>query len=288
MKLFFVAGEPTAWEFDELAHAGAEHLDSAYVAAYDEKSPTNWSEEVAELLSLGVDATSTVVDIGAGTGTFARSMAPHVARVVAVDVSEAMVAAMRRDGVEAVRAGFLSYEHEGGAPDAVMSRNALHHLPDFWKAIALERIARLLRPGGVLLLQDIVYSFEPADASDAFAAWFDSAPSIPRKVGQPSNWLSTFGTNTRRSAGCSNRCLSGSALRSVRGARAKALPMPPTHASGASRGGPGTFPNAGTGGMHLCRFSAAFTSRSDESFDGDTDRVRADGLVEIEVVVSPG
>jgi SAM-dependent methyltransferase len=181
MKLFFVAGEPKAWEFDELAHAGAEHLDSAYVAAYDEKSPTNWSEEVAELLSLGVDATSTVVDIGAGTGTFARSIAPHVARVVAVDVSEAMVATMRRDGVEAVRAGFLSYEHEGGAPDAVMTRNALDHLPDFWKAIALERISRLLRPGGVLLLQDIVYSFDPADASAAFAAWFASAPSDPSK-----------------------------------------------------------------------------------------------------------
>ena len=92
-----------------------------------------------------------------------------------------MVAAMRRHGVEAVRAGLLSYEHEGEPPDAVMTRNALHHLPDFWKVIALERIARLLRPSGVLLLQDIVYLFEPADASAAFATWLASAPTDPSK-----------------------------------------------------------------------------------------------------------
>jgi SAM-dependent methyltransferase len=181
VKLLFVAGAPTSWEFDELGHAGSEHLDPAYVAAYDEKSPTDWSEEVAELLRLGVGATSTVVDLGAGTGAFARSIAPHVARVVAVDVSEAMVAAMRGQGVEAVRAGFLSYEHEGDPPDALVTRNALHHLPDFWKAIALERIAQLLQTGGVLLLQDIVYSFELPNASRAFAAWLASAPRDPSK-----------------------------------------------------------------------------------------------------------
>ena len=173
--------EPMSWEFDELGHAGPEHLDPEYVAAYDEKSPTDWSENVAELLRFGVGAASTVVDLGAGTGAFARSIAPHVARVVAVDVSEAMVSAMRRQGVDAVRAGFLTYNHEGDRPDAVMTRNALHHLPDFWKAVALERIARLLRSGGVLLLQDIVYSFELTNASGAFAAWVASAPSDPSK-----------------------------------------------------------------------------------------------------------
>jgi SAM-dependent methyltransferase len=115
------------------------------------KSPTDWSNEIAVLRALGIDATSTVVD-RAGTGTFAKAIAPHVARVVAVDVSEPMVAEMGARGVEAVHAGFLSYEHQGRLPDAVFTRNALHHLPDLWKAIALERVARLLQPGGVLPL----------------------------------------------------------------------------------------------------------------------------------------
>ena len=171
-----MARQALNWRLDELSHAGPEHLDPDYVAAYDKKSPTDWSEDVATLQALGVGATSTVVDLGAGTGTFARAIAPHVARVVAVDVSEPMVAAMRANGVEAVRAGFLSYEHEGDPPDAVFTRNALHHLPDFWKAIALERVARLLRPGGVLLLEDLVYSFEPGEADTVIAAWLAAAP----------------------------------------------------------------------------------------------------------------
>jgi len=171
--------EGLSWRLDELAHAGPEHLDVDYVAGYDRKSPTDWSDDVATLQALGVGATSTVVDLGAGTGTFAREIAPHVARVVAVDVSEPMVAAMRAQGVEAVRAGFLSYEHEGDPPDAVFTRNALHHLPDFWKAIALARVARLLRRGGVLLLEDLVYSFEPGEADAAIAPWLTAAPGDP-------------------------------------------------------------------------------------------------------------
>lgn len=168
-----------SWRLDELAHAGPEHLDPDYVAAYDRKSPTDWGEDIATLQALGVGASSTVVDLGAGTGTFARAIAPHVARVVAVDVSEPMVAAMRANGVEAVRAGFLSYEHEGDPPDVVFTRNAFHHLPDVWKAIALERIARLLEPGGVLLLEDLVYSFEPGEADTAIAPWLAAAPDDP-------------------------------------------------------------------------------------------------------------
>ncbi|MGI8478548.1 MAG: class I SAM-dependent methyltransferase [Gaiellaceae bacterium] len=174
-----MAREPTGWRLDELAQAGPEHLDAEYVAAYDRKSPTDWSEDVAQLHALGVGTTSTVVDLGAGTGAFARAVAPYVARVIAVDVSAAMVAAMRKQGVEAVRAGFLSYEHEGDPPDAVVTRNALHHLPDFWKVAALERIARLLQPGGVLLLRDIIFSFEPGEASAAIDSWLASAPNDP-------------------------------------------------------------------------------------------------------------
>jgi hypothetical protein len=52
--------------------------------------------------------------------------------------------------VQSVRAGFLTYEHTGPLADAVFTRNALHQLPDFWKVLALDRIARVLRPGAVL------------------------------------------------------------------------------------------------------------------------------------------
>jgi SAM-dependent methyltransferase len=164
------------WRLDERASAGAEHLDPAYVSSYERKSPTDWSAEVAALLAAGVASSSTVVDFGAGTGSFARALSPHVARVVSVDISEAMVGAMRAEGLEAVRAGFLTYEHQGGSPDAVYTRNALHHLPDFWKVIALDRIARMLPPGGVFRLRDLTYSFDPAETDDAVRAWLEDAP----------------------------------------------------------------------------------------------------------------
>ena len=77
----------------------------------------------------------------------------------------------RVDNVELVRAGFLSYEHAGEPADFVYSRLALHHLPDFWKVIALTRVRRILRPGGVLRLSDVVYDFAPAEAEERIEAW---------------------------------------------------------------------------------------------------------------------
>lgn len=165
-----------SWQFDEVGHAGSEHLDAEYVAAFDAKAATDWSDEIETLLDHGIGKASTVVDLGAGTGTFAQALAPHVRRVVAVDVSPAMIAASRARGVEAVQAGFLDYRHEGEPADAVFSCNALHHLPDFWKATALVRITRMLRRDGVLRLIDLAYSFEPNEAAEAIAAWLAAAP----------------------------------------------------------------------------------------------------------------
>jgi SAM-dependent methyltransferase len=66
----------------------------------------------------------------------------------------------------------LTYEHAGAPVDFAYSRYALHHLPDFWKAIALVRMHDALRPGGVLRLWDVVYGFEPAEAPSRLEAWF--------------------------------------------------------------------------------------------------------------------
>lgn len=170
------------WFPDELAHAGPEHLDPAYVPGYDRKANTDPAEDIALLRTLGLSERHTVVDMGAGTGTFALDVAAHCARVVAVDVSLPMLARLEEKAgqrgianVECVRAGFLSYEHEGNRADVVYSRNALHHLPDFWKAIALQRIAAMLKPGGIFRLHDIVYAFDPGDAGRVLGAWLDGA-----------------------------------------------------------------------------------------------------------------
>ena len=174
------------WYPDELACAGPEHLDRSYVAGYERKAGFDPTDEVAFLRELGLDETHTLVDMGAGTGVLALAAAEVCRRVVAVDVSSAMLAVAREQAdrwgvtnVDLVQHGFLTYEHEGEPADFVYSRNALHHLPDFWKAIALERIAALLRPGGIFRLHDIVFSFEPGEATSPIEAWLTGAVELP-------------------------------------------------------------------------------------------------------------
>lgn len=175
------------WLLDELAYAGREHLAAEFVAGYDRKQgEPDLTEDLAVLGAYGLTAASTLVDLGAGTGRFAVAAARAVRRVVAVDVSPVMLDALRQrvaaagvSNVECMRAGFLSYEHPGRPADAVYTRNALHHLPDFWKAIALVRIAAMLRPGGVLRLRDLIFDFQPADAAGVLDRWLDAAPEDP-------------------------------------------------------------------------------------------------------------
>lgn len=117
--------------FDELARAGREHLDAAYVGAYDRKAgfDADAADEVRLLCGLGLSEHSTLVDLGAGTGALALAAAAICRRVVAVDISPEMViatkekvAALGVSNVECVQAGFLSYEHEGAPADFVYSR----------------------------------------------------------------------------------------------------------------------------------------------------------------------
>ena len=174
---------------DELALAGPEHLDPGYVATYERKTgfdPEDAEYELEVLEAHGFGPDSTLIDFGAGTGWFAIAAAARCRRVVALDVSPAMVAAIELraaeehvPNVEIVQAGLLSYEHTGEPADFAYCRNVLHHLPDYWKALALARIAAILRPRGLLLLRDIVFSFDPGEADEHIGAWLDGAPASP-------------------------------------------------------------------------------------------------------------
>ncbi len=174
-----MASDADSWWLDESAHAGREHFDHRHAARYDAKMDAQASAEVDFLRRAGVlDRRSSVIDLGAGTGQFALAAAQVCEKVTAVDVSPVMLARLieKRDlagarNLEVARAGFLTYERGGDEVDLVYSRFALHHLPDFWKAIALQRIADMLRPGGALRLLDVVYTFDPAEARGRIEAW---------------------------------------------------------------------------------------------------------------------
>lgn len=167
-----------SWTLNEVASAGRENLDPAHASEYDRKENANAAAELELLQRLGLSETSKVVDLGAGTGQFTLAAAPVAARVVAVDVSPVMLAILKEklreaelENVDVVQSGFLTYQHEGDPADFMYSRFALHHLPDFWKAIALQRLRRVTRPGGLLRLWDVVYNFSLEEAERNLEAW---------------------------------------------------------------------------------------------------------------------
>lgn len=171
------------WFLPEISFAGEEHLDTHYVQHYEDKAGTDPQHDLALLRDLGLDKHHTLIDIGAGTGTFALAAANYCQRVVAIDVSPAMINALRQkivhhkvENVECIQSGFLGYTHQGDLADFVYTRHVLHHLPDFWKVLALRQIATILKPGGVLCLTDLIYSFEPPETEHVLETWFSNAP----------------------------------------------------------------------------------------------------------------
>jgi ubiquinone/menaquinone biosynthesis C-methylase UbiE len=104
-------------------------------------------------------ATDAVLEFGCGTGTTAIRLAPHVARYVATDIAEQMVAIGRE---KAAAAGVtLTFEvatpaaatGADGAYDAALGFNILHLIDD--RRAALANVARLLKPGGLLITKTV-------------------------------------------------------------------------------------------------------------------------------------
>jgi ubiquinone/menaquinone biosynthesis C-methylase UbiE len=155
------------WQWDEQVQRGTDYGSIAEVEIYDERMSAlrdvqAEADSILDLLQLSSD--DTLVEIGTGTGAFARAATRRCRWVIAVDVSPVMLEYARTraeeqsiDNISFQRAGFLTYQHQGEAPAAIVSQLALHHLADAWKLVALRRLARLLRHDGRLYLTDVVF-----------------------------------------------------------------------------------------------------------------------------------
>lgn len=174
------------WHWNEFQQVGTDYADLEQVAQYDARMATFRDVEAEnrktlEVLSLPPE--SRVLEIGCGTGRFARTAASAGHQVTAIDVSPIMLEYVRhraeeeglRD-IETCQAGFLSMELPACHFDAVVSTACLHHLPDLWKAVALENVCRVLKERGQLVLGDVVFSFGPGGAAREFESFVSGLP----------------------------------------------------------------------------------------------------------------
>lgn len=110
-----------------------------------------------ELIEREVAGAEDVLELAAGTGLVTVALARSAKHVLATDYSEAMLAQLearvREEGlanVTVARADITALDFPEGRFDAVVAANVLHLLPDMHQA--LRRMARILRPRGVLVV----------------------------------------------------------------------------------------------------------------------------------------
>jgi ubiquinone/menaquinone biosynthesis C-methylase UbiE len=99
-----------------------------------------------------------VADVGAGTGFVIDGLLPVASRIVGFDASPEMLAVARQKFADVEQVTFR--EAEGAALpaaddsfDAVFANMYLHHAPE--PEAAIREMARLLRPGGKLVITDL-------------------------------------------------------------------------------------------------------------------------------------
>src|SRR5262245_33150025 len=101
----------------------------------------------------------TVGDLGCGTGQVSAAIAPFVARVIAVDGSAAMLQAAKKrlhgiDNVELRRGDLEALPIDDRMLDAATLMLVLHHVSQPERALA--EVARALKPGGRLVIVDML------------------------------------------------------------------------------------------------------------------------------------
>lgn len=127
----------------------------ALLMAREPEEPERYSDYLLRHVPTACDH---VLEIGCGFGAFARLLSARARRVSAIDVSPQMINVARArsaayTNLEFALTDFLQTELPAESYDCVVTLATIHHLP---LDEALRRMKATLRPGGVLILHDLL------------------------------------------------------------------------------------------------------------------------------------
>jgi ubiquinone/menaquinone biosynthesis C-methylase UbiE len=108
------------------------------------------------------------LDIGCGTGSFARRLAERSQQVLALDLSAEMIRIARERSEKCPNIDFqlvnvMDMHFDDGSFDCIATIATLHHLP--FEEVLL-KMRRALKPGGIMLILDL---FEPSGIADSLS-----------------------------------------------------------------------------------------------------------------------
>jgi ubiquinone/menaquinone biosynthesis C-methylase UbiE len=168
MGLFQLTRVPEMEVMDD--ETEVEAYSSAAAQSYLEKIDRSFVEHVARLM--GNDASGRALDLGCGPGQITIMMAkrwPQM-RFLGLDAAPAMLDQARRDAAAAgvqvdwdvIRVGPVGdgrLPYEDASFELVTCNSVLHHLADPLQA--LNEMARICRPGGAVLIRDLMRPLAP-------------------------------------------------------------------------------------------------------------------------------
>ncbi|CAG9976907.1 unnamed protein product [Clonostachys byssicola] len=167
---------------ETIAEKNQEYWHHAAQSVFKDKWVHDLQAQISEFLTTNVEwlalptgtqesSSSKLMDCACGNGIVSRSLHPHFAQCLGIDLAEGMVAKYRATAEDlglpesrmmAVQGNLLAHTVEATNPplsqeqlssfDLVAICMALHHVDDI--ELAIKRLAERLRPGGVLLVID--------------------------------------------------------------------------------------------------------------------------------------
>jgi arsenite methyltransferase len=126
-----------------------------YAKVLEDPTRDAWQKPRDVVMALNLKPTDTVADIGAGSGYFARRLAHHAGKVIAVDIDEKLLGLVRAKAP-------ANLETIVGAPDdprlpqrsidMVFVCDVLHHIEN--RPAYYAKLAKALKPGGRIVVID--------------------------------------------------------------------------------------------------------------------------------------